>query len=755
MKSISNLKNKILLLSPLFLLPITVFAESLNSSSESIPLEMAIFMEAFVSIHMSVFVLKPLSMIIGKEENNKKIFWMMFAIRAIVLLYFDFFITTGIAIFDFMAVFVGAFLVVPISAVVTKTPLNKRSNQVIINTNRTTNLVVPQQSISNSIICSKCGMKLKNTDKFCGNCGAINNAYSNQTAPTKKQQVTYQNFDPMYNLSEEALVEEFINRELQKAGINKNTNMIPPEVLKKKNILTIIFSILLFIFVSSVFFHLPISIMILSLVILFIIILSTKNYDLIKYLKKEIKSRPSEKISNIVMSKKMEFIEDSSKKLLVTGVLVSIILPLIIFSKPRIFYEEVDNGYAVRFYTYGLTNFTTVTIPEKHNNKNVVSIRGNVFSNMYFLKEISLPDTITEIRGQAFKNDKNLEKINIPNKLEYLGGGSFYNCSSIKSIELPETLTYLGGESFYQATSLESINIPSKITEIRGNTFEYCSSLKLINIPDSVTRIGGHAFYGCSSLNEVRISENSKLMEIGSSAFRQCSNLYEIDIPQNTYINERAFKESPTTVRKYGNISTNITYGKDNYNLIYKEYDNMEIDVNVNERAVIKGYNTSKGTALIKYKGSEYFFNYDNTKLNGADNDHIMVENLYISIFVTGHVIREDNIFKNKDFEINIRNLNVIPNDAFFDLNYQNHDFYKLHLSESKQVNISNQKNTTIVLNNIIVNPETGIKTYIYTIDGKEYQVSNIDEAKQKIDDYYIQFIGLYDNDLEIKLHYN
>ena len=110
---------------------------------------------------------------------------------------------------------------------------------------------------------------------------------------------------------------------------------------------------------------------------------------------------------------------------------------------------------------------------------------------------------------------------------------------------------------------------------------------------------------------------------------------------------------------------------------------------------------------------------------------------------------------KNEDFEINIRDLNVIPNNAFFDLNYKNHDFYKLHLSESKQVNISNQKNTTIVLKDIQVNPETGIKTYIYTIDDKEYQVSNIDEAKQKIDDYYIQFIGLYDNDLEIKLHYN
>lgn len=755
MKSISKLKNKILLLLPLFLFPITVFAESIESSAEPFPLAIAIFMEAFVTMHMTIFVLKPLSMIIGKEENNKKVFWMMFIIRAVILLYFDFFITTGIATVDFIAVFIGAFIVVPISAAVTKTPLNKRSNQVIVNTNRTTNLVIPQQQITNSLICSQCGIKLKSTDKFCGNCGAPNKSYNNQPINTPKKRVTYQNFDPMYNLSEEALVEEFINRELQKAGIDKNTNLIPPEVLKKRNILTIIFSILLFLFVSSIFFHLSIHIMILSIIILFIIFFSTRNYSLLKYLKKEVKSRPSEKISNIVMSKKMEFVEDSSKKILVTGILISIIFPLIIFSKPRIFYEEVDNGYSVRFYTYGVTNFTTATIPEKHNNKNVVSIRGDVFSNMYFIKKITLPNTITEIRGQAFKNDKNLEKINIPNKLEYLGGGAFSNCSSLKSIELPETLTFLGGESFYKATSLESINIPSKVTEIRGNTFEYCSSLKSINIPDSVTKIGGHAFYGCSSLSEVNISKDSKLIEIGSSAFRLCNNLYKIEVPNNTYINERAFKESPTEVLRYKEEPLNVTYGKDNYNLSFKEYNNMVIDININERAVKIGYNTSKGTALIKHKGSEYFFNYDNTKLNGADNNHIMVENLYISINVTGHVIRENDFFKNEDFKINIRDLNVIPNEAFFDLNYKNHDFYKLQLLETKQVKISNNKNTTIVLNDIQVNSETGIKTYKYTIDGKEYQVSNIDEAKQKIDNYYIQFIGLYNDSLEIKVHYN
>ena len=61
---------------------------------------MTLFMEAFVTIHMSVFVLLPLSKLISKD-NSRKIFWTLFGVRIAILLFFDFFITTGIAIVDF------------------------------------------------------------------------------------------------------------------------------------------------------------------------------------------------------------------------------------------------------------------------------------------------------------------------------------------------------------------------------------------------------------------------------------------------------------------------------------------------------------------------------------------------------------------------------------------------------------------------------------------------------------------------------
>lgn len=190
---------------------------------------------------------------------------------------------------------------------------------------------------------------------------------------------------------------------------------------------------------------------------------------------KEIKSRPQEKISNIVLNVKAALVQDYSKKLKWILMAVAVAGSLLLFSKPRILYEQSEEGYYVRFYTYGLTNMTTATIPAAYQGEKVVGLRGNTFSNMPFLREVTLPDTLTEIRGQAFKN-----------------------CGSLESVRLPEHLTYLGGEAFYHCTGLEEVNLPDGLTEIKGSTFEECSSLQRIEIPDNVTRIGGHAFMAIS-----------------------------------------------------------------------------------------------------------------------------------------------------------------------------------------------------------------------------------------------------------------
>ena len=375
---------------------------------------------------------------------------------------------------------------------------------------------------------------------------------TNTSKISQKVYVRMSEFDSKYGLPEKMMLEEFITEISKKAEFDLKTKDMPEQAYKRKKVYHILFSVLLFIYISMIFFHFPLLTYIMGLIILIILFFMTRRYNLMKYLIKEIESRPSEKILNIIMNVKESLVPNDFRKVNIVSTLIAIVLPLVIFSSPRIIYEKADGGYAVRYYTFGLTNFKTAEIPEMHKNEKIVALRGNTFSNMKFLETVKLPDTIKEIRGQAFYNNINLLNVNIPKELEYLGGGNFTNCTKITSIILPDSLTEIGGESFMNASNLKEVKLPKNLKEIRGNTFENCTSLTSIEIPDSVTRIGAHAFRGNTNLTNVYISKNSKLEEIGSSAFRECYRLNEVTIPINVYVNERAFKGNGTQIFRYG-----------------------------------------------------------------------------------------------------------------------------------------------------------------------------------------------------------
>lgn len=531
--------SKYFLLISLFFIPTLVFA---SSGDDFISLPSAIFVEAFLSIHMSFFVLMPISSMLAAEEW-KKLFWKLFVTRIVILLFCDLYITPAVVLVDGSLLFIGAFVFVPVLMSITKRrPFQKGTypdyKKSTYNVNQT-----------NTSICPKCGNALRIDDKFCSVCGAAHEVSNSESLPQQKVFVNYLNFDPIFNNDEDELLEAFIDRELIKAKIEKG--LTSREVLVRKNILSVIFSVLIFVYVSLTFFHFPLYTYIIGAIILYAYFIVPKKYNLKRYLKREIMSRPNEKISNIVMNVKSSLVSDYSGLFELVLVLIAVLSSLVVFSKPRILYEKTEGGYAVRFYAFGISNYKTAVIPDTYKGEKVVSLRGNTFSNMPYLKSVELPDTIVEIRGQAFKNDSNLTSVNIPANLKYLGGGAFYGCSSITSVILPDTLTYMGGEVFYKASSLEYVKLSNSLSEIRGDSFEYCTSLKSITIPDSIERIGGHAFYGDTSLSEVIFTADSSLNEIGSSAFRQCNNLYSITIPRDAYVNERAFKESPTSVEYF------------------------------------------------------------------------------------------------------------------------------------------------------------------------------------------------------------
>ena len=399
-------KNYLMLIS-LLIIPNIVLA----STNNTISLYEAVFYEFFTTIFATLFVLRPLSKLFS-ETDSEKLFWKLFGIRVLILIIFDLFISTNIYKIDILLIAIFGIFIVPICSIIKKKDPYKNVQSV-------PNITVTSQMANKTkteviIKCAKCGNVMNVNDKFCTNCGE---AFSGNNAVVSEEVVEVvdpSKFDIIFQAKDDdKLLEAFIYRELKKAELNLDTPLIPQELMKRKNVFNIIFSVLIFVYISLIFFHFPLITYIIGIVILFILSKLTKKYNLMNYLKKEVKSRPGEKISNIIMNTKVSLIEDTSKKKNIVFILIVVIIPLVIFYEPRILYEETTGGYAVRFYTFGLTNYKTATIPETYKNKKIVELRGNTFSNMPFLESVSLPNTIKEIRGQAFKNDRKLTTVNI------------------------------------------------------------------------------------------------------------------------------------------------------------------------------------------------------------------------------------------------------------------------------------------------------------------------------------------------------
>ena len=149
--------SKYFLLISLIFIPTLVFA---SSGDDFISLPSAIFVEAFLSIHMSFFVLMPISSMLAAGDW-KKLFWKLFVARIVILLFCDLFITPAVVSIDAFLVFIGAFILVPILMLITKRkpfqaetyPDYKKSTyDVKVTTN------VDQ---TNTSICPKCGNAFK------------------------------------------------------------------------------------------------------------------------------------------------------------------------------------------------------------------------------------------------------------------------------------------------------------------------------------------------------------------------------------------------------------------------------------------------------------------------------------------------------------------------------------------------------------------------------------------------------------------
>ena len=194
-------------------------------------------------------------------------------------------------------------------------------------------------------------------------------------------------------------------------------------------------------------------------------------------------------------------------------------------------------SYSVTGYTGGAVN--KLIIPAEYEGKPITKIGDNAFYSNQSIKEIVLPNTITEIGSESFSHSS-VETINLPDSITTIQLYAFWGCSKLQAIAIPKKVKTLEYLTFCDCDSLTSVTLPYGLKKIGEQVFRGCDNLETIIIPDSVTQIGSMVFDGCDKLKTVTLSQN--ITGINYQLFIDCKSLTEIIIPNKvTYISSGAF----------------------------------------------------------------------------------------------------------------------------------------------------------------------------------------------------------------------
>ena len=183
-------------------------------------------------------------------------------------------------------------------------------------------------------------------------------------------------------------------------------------------------------------------------------------------------------------------------------------------------------------------------IPSEVDGHIITVIGDEAFKECYWLKSITVPNTVTSIGIKAFYYCGSLTNAVLSDNVETLGSNSFGLCSNLLTVTFGKGMKTVGADAFSCCDKMEGVYISdlkawcdisfegSYITNPLKNAnhlFLNGEEIKELVIPDGVTSIKDQAFWGGESIESISIPEG--VTSIGRLAFAGCIKARTVSLP--------------------------------------------------------------------------------------------------------------------------------------------------------------------------------------------------------------------------------
>ena len=158
-------------------------------------------------------------------------------------------------------------------------------------------------------------------------------------------------------------------------------------------------------------------------------------------------------------------------------------------------------------------------------NSNPLQYAKELYLNGELVKEITIPESITQLKDYTFQNCNNLESITTNNSITSISKHTFSGCNNLQNIT-SDNRDIL--RSFLDVHNFARVTLGNSFTEIPERYFNECKELVMVTLPESVTKIGKDAFKGCKKLQSITIPSSVTLIE--SNAFTNCTSIQSVHI---------------------------------------------------------------------------------------------------------------------------------------------------------------------------------------------------------------------------------